>query len=338
MHGVLLVNKPPVITSHDVVAAVRKQFHIRKVGHAGTLDPFATGLLLLCLGDATKIVRYLSDCEKEYLAVMKVGEETDTQDLTGQIVRQTPVPDLSHADITRVFAQFHGDLLQTPPMYSARRVQGKRLYELARQGKTVERQAQPVHIARLTILDISLPFIRFQVVCSKGTYVRTLAHDIGKILECGAHLTELERTRIGEFRLADAYLLEHLSERKHVPGTLIPLDKSLSFFPEVILQEAESKQLMHGVQIYERITSDTIAEKRPEAETHMVRGVRFFRNVYRPGSKDSYSAGRWIVSTISTSTGLCQRNGETLVNRANNSIESQKNTKKSFFSLQLHVF
>jgi len=271
MHGVLSINKPPDITSHDVVVAVRKQFHTRKVGHAGTLDPFATGLLLLCLGDATKISRYLSNCEKEYLAVMKVGEETGTQDVTGQIVQRVPVPDFSQTDIAGVFSQFQGDIAQTPPMYSARRVQGKRLYELARQGKVVERQAQRVHIERLHILDISLPFIHFQVVCSKGTYIRTLAHDMGKTLGCGAHLTQLQRTRIGEFRLADACHLEQLSAQALAPGVLIPLDKALSFFPEAILDDAASTRLAHGVQIYERATSGSIAGKQPEPEAQLVR-------------------------------------------------------------------
>jgi tRNA pseudouridine55 synthase len=223
------------------------------------------------LGDATKIVRYLSDCEKEYRAVMKLGEETDTQDLTGHIIQQVVVPEYSQADITCIFDQFRGDIEQIPPMYSARRVQGKRLYKLARQGKTVAREAQRVHILSLDILDSPLPFIQFRVVCSKGTYIRTLAHDIGKAFGCGAHLTELERTRIGAFQLADAYRLDRLSEHISLQTTLTPLDRALAFFPEVILSEAQSQRLIHGAYIDEPLTPNTGADNQREPETQMVR-------------------------------------------------------------------
>ena len=153
MNGILLLDKPIDTTSHDVVAWVRKHFRIRRVGHAGTLDPFATGLLVLCLGQATRIVQYLVDRDKEYAAVMKLGETTDTQDCTGQIQERKEVPEFSHQDIVRTFETFTGEISQIPPMFSARRVKGKRLYELAREGKTVEREARNVTIHECELLE-----------------------------------------------------------------------------------------------------------------------------------------------------------------------------------------
>ena len=255
MNGVLLINKPPDLTSHDVVLQIRKVFHTRKVGHAGTLDPFATGLLILCLGEATKIVRYLVDCDKEYVAVMKLGETTDTQDYTGQVVEQKAVPALIQIELAQVFTCFVGEIAQTPPMYSARRVQGKRLYQLAREGKTVERQTRSVTITALEILECTPPYIRFRVICSKGTYIRVLAHDIGQTLGCGAHLVELERTRIGQFSLQEACSLEQLSSmsQDHDRGnSLLSIDQALTFFPSATLDETVAKRLAHGTRIYQR--------------------------------------------------------------------------------------
>lgn len=252
MNGILLVDKPTKMTSHDVVAYIRKHFHIKKVGHTGTLDPFATGLLILCLGKATKIAQYLVDRDKEYAAVMKLGETTDTQDCTGQVQERRTLPSLSKDTITEVFAKFTGEISQIPPMYSAKKVQGRRLYEIARTGKTVERAARNVTIHELEFIEMTLPLIRFRVVCSKGAYIRTLAHDIGKALGCGAHLTELKRTRIGQFAVSDALALEQLvkmTKETDRSQCLIPLDEALSFLPAVKINEPASTRLAHGAQI-----------------------------------------------------------------------------------------
>ncbi len=252
VNGILLVDKPADMTSHDVVAYVRKHFRIKKVGHAGTLDPFATGLLILCLGAATKIVQYLVDRDKEYLAVMKLGETTDTQDCTGDVLEHREIPSSAKEEISEVFAQFVGEIAQIPPMFSAKRVQGTRLYKLARAGKTVKRNARNVTIYELEFLDIHLPYVEFRVVCSKGTYIRTLAHDIGAVLGCGAHLTELRRTRIGQYGLHNAYSFETLVQiAKHTDKTncIFPFDQALSFLPAVTIREPALTRLVHGAKI-----------------------------------------------------------------------------------------
>ncbi len=252
MGGILLVNKPANITSHDVVVQIRKQFCTKKVGHAGTLDPFATGLLILCLDEATKIVKYFVTLDKEYVAVMKLGESTDTQDCTGKVLGKRAVPSFDKNEIAKTVASFVGNISQIPPMFSARKVQGKRLYQLARKGKTVERVAQNVRIDEFEVLEITLPYIRFRVICSKGTYIRTLAHDIGESLGCGAHLSALERTRIGQFFIKEAVSLEQLSQMAYQADKtrlLIPVDEALAFLPAIEVNEAASVLLAHGTQI-----------------------------------------------------------------------------------------
>ncbi len=252
MDGILLVDKAANMTSHDVVAHIRKHFRINKVGHAGTLDPFATGLLILCLGQATKIAQYLVGRDKEYLAVMKLGETTDTQDFTGQVLERRSGFEFSKEAIAKVCAKFRGEISQIPPMYSAKKVQGKRLYKIARAGKTVKREAQTVKIYELDVLETRLPYIRFRVVCSKGTYVRTLAHDIGAVLGCGAHLTELRRTNIGQFAVSNGVPFEELvkmTKQSVALQCLIPLDKALSFLPAVNMNESASTRLAHGSQV-----------------------------------------------------------------------------------------
>lgn len=252
MGGVLLVNKPADITSHDVVVEIRKLFRTKKVGHAGTLDPFATGLLLLCLDEATRIVEYLVNCDKEYVAVMKLGESTNTQDCTGYMLEKRAVPAFREDEISETFVRFVGDLSQIPPMFSARKIQGKRLYKLAREGKTIARGARRIRIHELEILAITLPYIRFRVVCSKGTYIRTLAHDIGEVLGCGAHLSVLERTRIGPFLLKNAVSLDELSQTVQQSDkirSLIPIDEALVFLPTIAIGETAAVLLAHGTQV-----------------------------------------------------------------------------------------
>ena len=253
MNGVLLLRKSAGMTSHDVVAQVRKIFQTKKVGHAGTLDPFATGLLVACLGDATRIVQYLTDGEKTYRATMKLGERTDTQDYTGEVVERRDVPPLTEDEVRRMFAQFTGEITQIPPMYSARRVRGQRLYELARAGKEVEREARPVTIYELTFTGMALPYLHFQVVCSKGTYIRTLANDLGEAFGCGAHLTELERIQSGRFLLRDAASLEELAamrgDRERLRQSLLPIEAALEEWPAVALDEAAAGRVAHGAAV-----------------------------------------------------------------------------------------
>jgi tRNA pseudouridine55 synthase len=210
--GVLLVDKAPGMTSHDVVAITRRRLQMKKVGHCGTLDPIATGLLLLTLGRGTKIQDLLMSEDKEYSGTMILGLATDTQDSAGQVIQERPVPALDEATIRAAFEKYAGDFYQMPPMVSAIKQGGVPLYKLARQGKTVEREPRLVHVYRYSIDRIALPEIDFTVVCSKGFYVRTYAHDIGDTLGCGAHLKNLRRTKSGRFSVEGAITVAELQE------------------------------------------------------------------------------------------------------------------------------
>jgi len=208
--GVLLVDKAAGMTSHDVVAIVRRRLEMKKVGHCGTLDPIATGLLLLTLGKGTKIQDLLMSEDKEYVGTMVLGISTDTQDGAGMKVSERPLPPLDEATVRTAFEKYSGDFYQTPPMVSAIKQGGVPLYKLARQGKTVEREPRLVHVYGYSITRIEPPEIDFGVVCSKGFYVRTYAHDIGEALGCGAHLKNLRRTKSGRFSVEGAITVEEL--------------------------------------------------------------------------------------------------------------------------------
>ncbi|MDE1170544.1 MAG: tRNA pseudouridine(55) synthase TruB [Verrucomicrobium sp.] len=212
LDGVLLLDKPKGPTSHDIVDRVRRKFDMKKVGHCGTLDPAATGLLMVVLGRATKIQDLLMAEDKVYAGRMKLGEATDSQDAQGVVTATAPVPALTPADIEAAFAKFSGDFYQIPPMVSAVKKDGVPLYKLARAGKTVEREPRLVHVYRHQIKTVELPFIDFEIGCSKGFYVRTYCHDIGADLGCGAHLTELIRLRSGNFALKDAVSWKEFEE------------------------------------------------------------------------------------------------------------------------------
>ena len=208
--GVLLVDKAAGMTSHDVVALVRRRLQIKKVGHCGTLDPIATGLLLLTLGRGTKIQDLLMSEDKEYAGTLTLGLTTDTQDRAGRILEERPVPPLTEETIRSAFEKFRGDFYQMPPMVSAIKQGGVPLYKLAREGKVVEREPRLVHVYSYSIGCIASPDVDFSVACSKGFYVRTYAHDIGDALGCGAHLKELRRTRSGRFLVDGAVTVEEL--------------------------------------------------------------------------------------------------------------------------------
>jgi tRNA pseudouridine55 synthase len=214
--GVLLVDKAAGMTSHDVVAIVRRRLQMKKVGHCGTLDPIATGLLLLTLGRGTKIQDLLMSEDKEYSGTMILGVTTDTQDSAGTVTQERPVPSLDEPTVRAAFEKFSGDFYQMPPMVSAIKQGGVPLYKLARQGKTVEREPRLVHVYRYSIDRLALPEIDFTVVCSKGFYVRTYAHDIGEALGCGAHLKNLRRTKSGRFKVDGAITVEELKNSEPV--------------------------------------------------------------------------------------------------------------------------
>lgn len=210
LDGVLLVDKAKGMTSHDVVAMIRRRLNIKKVGHCGTLDPLATGLLIAVIGRGTKIQDLLMAEDKEYEGTMKLGETTDSQDADGQVLETKPVPELTREQIDAAFAKYKGDFYQMPPMVSAIKKEGVPLYKLARQGKTVEREPRFVHVFGYEIKGLRLPEIDFRVTCSKGFYVRTYAADIGDDLGCGAHLKELRRTKSGRFTLEPSVTVEQL--------------------------------------------------------------------------------------------------------------------------------
>src|SRR5271163_2629646 len=209
--GVLLVDKAAGMTSHDVVALVRRRLEFKKVGHCGTLDPLATGLLIIVMGRGTKIQDLLMAEDKEYVGAMQLGIVTASQDADGEILKTHPVPELTREHIDAAFARYDGDFYQMPPMVSAIKKDGVALYKLARQGKTVEREPRFVHVFAHEIQDVRLPEIDFRVVCSKGFYVRTYAFDIGNELGCGAHLKTLRRTKSGRFTLERSITVEEIA-------------------------------------------------------------------------------------------------------------------------------
>ncbi|MDR3317589.1 MAG: tRNA pseudouridine(55) synthase TruB [Puniceicoccales bacterium] len=209
MNGILLIDKPMGWTSHDVVAKLRHKLGVRKIGHAGTLDPMATGLLILLVGNATKISQYVINQNKSYEGNLRLGQETNSYDSEGEIVATHEV-NLTESIIRECALQFLGDQLQLPPMFSAKKINGQPLYKLARKGEIIERESRSVKIYEFLIQEITLPYVAFGVGCSKGTYVRTLVHDMGQKLGCGAHLSALRRTKIGHFRLEQAAVLEDL--------------------------------------------------------------------------------------------------------------------------------
>jgi tRNA pseudouridine55 synthase len=225
LDGVLLVDKAEGMTSHDVVALIRRKLAIKKVGHCGTLDPIATGLLLLTIGRGTKVQDLLMSEDKDYAGTLTLGATTSTQDRQGEIVNVRPVPQLEENEIRAAFEKFRGDFYQLPPMVSAKKHGGVPLYKLARQGKVVEREPRFVHVYRYTIDRIASPEIDFSVVCSKGFYVRTYVNDIGEVLGCGAHLKSLRRIKSGRFDVANAISVEQIrnTEREEIVRKILSL-------------------------------------------------------------------------------------------------------------------
>ena len=246
-HGVINVYKEPGFTSHDVVAKLRGILKQKKIGHTGTLDPAACGVLPVCLGQGTRIADMLTEKKKTYEAVLLLGQETDTQDTTGEVLARCPV-NVSEEEVRRTAASFIGSQKQVPPMYSALKVEGKKLYELARAGKEVERPARDIQIDELTINWIKLPRVGMTVTCSKGTYIRTLCYDLGKALGCGGCMEKLTRTRVERFLIRDSLTLsqiETLRDENRVEEIILPIEAMFDG-PRAIANEAGNKKLING--------------------------------------------------------------------------------------------
>lgn len=246
--GFLNIYKPKGMTSHDVVARLRKILGIKQIGHTGTLDPFATGVLPICVGKATKLIEYLSD-DKEYVAVVQFGKNTDTYDLEGEIT-ETFDKIVSEQEISNALYSFEGELSQVPPIYSAIKINGKKLYDYARKGESIEIKPRNVHIYSIKLLDFdkNLQQAKIRVACSKGTYIRSIAYDLGKLLGCGGYLCALERTKAGDFCLENALNLDEVQEKDTALSYLInPLDVMNNTVHN--LSESEKDKVLHGMAI-----------------------------------------------------------------------------------------
>lgn len=274
-HGVLNVNKPEGWTSHDVVQRLRSGLGIQKVGHAGTLDPHATGVLPVLIGKGTKIAQYLLGWEKEYGAVLRLGQRTDTQDAWGRVLEESPVESLTEDRIRAVFATFQGSIQQVPPMYSAVKIGGQPLYKKARRGETVDRPAKTVVIHELEIQEMKVPEVAFRVVCSKGTYVRTLCDDIGNVLQVGGHLKWLQRRRVGPIHVDQALEIESLLgglEFSQRDGAFLGLDQALVEFPAVEVDRDDARKVIHGNAIsWDRVVNSYWETKAVPRGEQMVR-------------------------------------------------------------------
>ncbi len=252
MNGIINVLKPSEMTSHDVVSFIRKNFNMKKVGHTGTLDPNAAGVLPICIGKATRVAEYFNDFNKSYRGEVTLGSSTDTQDKYG-VTLETSEKEVSEEEIINIFSEFHGDIKQTPPMYSAIKQNGKKLYELAREGKTVERKQRDITIYNIEILkNYDNRRILFDVDCSKGTYVRTICNDIGENLGTFGHMSFLMRTKVGNFDLETAYTLdeiEQLAEDNMLDTALLPIDTPLFQYESIEFDEIRSDKLKNGIKI-----------------------------------------------------------------------------------------
>lgn len=257
MNGILIINKPKEYTSHDIVAVIRKTLGIKQVGHTGTLDPNATGVLPILIGQATKISKYLIEHDKTYLATIQLGEKKDTGDIEGKTIEKKIVSDILEIEIEKVLKSFIGKTMQTPPMYSAIKVNGKKLYEYAREGKTVKIEPREIEIynINLTSLDKKNKKITFEVSCSKGTYIRTLCEDIAKKLDTVGYMCELERTRINDFDISQAIKLEKLN-KETVKEKLLSIEEVFSDKNLIELNNKELILFLNGVKLKKILQND----------------------------------------------------------------------------------
>ena len=256
MDGIINVYKQKGMTSHDVVARLRKIFNIKKIGHTGTLDPDAGGVLPICIGKGTKLAEYLTDKDKKYRAKLILGITTDTQDLSGQVIEKKEV-NVGEEEVKSIIMSFGGDILQIPPMFSAIKINGQKLYQLARQGKTIEREKRKIRIYGIEILKIDLLHneILFDVECSKGTYIRTLCHDIGNKIGCGGCMGSLLRIKAGEFDITSSFSLEKIKEyfdNNKINDILKPLDYIFLKYKSAIAKDQSLRWVLNGCRIYEK--------------------------------------------------------------------------------------
>ena len=254
IHGVFLLDKPQGMSSNDIMQKVKRIFQANKAGHTGALDPLATGMLPICLGEATKFSQFLLDADKRYLVTAKLGERTDTSDAEGQIVETREVK-VKTPEILTALEQFRGDILQVPTMFSALKHNGKPLYEYARQGITVEREARPITIFELNFIEYNAPYLTLEVHCSKGTYIRTLVDDLGEVLGCGAHVTMLRRTAVADYpteKMLDWHALQSLAEPQDLSlldALLLPMDTAVTKLPALTLNESQTQGIGFGQRI-----------------------------------------------------------------------------------------
>ncbi|SUT92111.1 MULTISPECIES: tRNA pseudouridine(55) synthase TruB [Actinobacillus] len=254
VHGVFLLDKPQGMSSNDILQKVKRLFQANKAGHTGALDPLATGMLPICLGEATKFSQFLLDSDKRYQVTAKLGERTDTSDAEGQVV-ETRAVNIGEAEIITALEQFRGDILQVPTMFSALKHNGKPLYEYARQGITVEREARPITIFELRFIEYVAPYLTLEVHCSKGTYIRTLVDDLGEVLGCGAHVTVLRRLAVANYPI-EAMMsyadLQNLSENQpleELDKYLLPLDTAVESLPKLNLTAEQTKAVGFGQRV-----------------------------------------------------------------------------------------
>jgi tRNA pseudouridine55 synthase len=248
INGILNIYKEKGYTSHDVVAKLRKILHQKKIGHTGTLDPEAEGILPICLGKGTKVSSLLTDTDKTYEATLTLGISTDTQDHTGAIIEEHKV-NVSEDEVNQAVMNFLGSYEQTPPMYSALKINGKKLYELAREGIEIERKTRTVSIYAIEILEMNLPNVKLRVKCSKGTYIRTLCYDIGKQLGCGGHMSSLLRTQVGIFDIEDSLKLQEVEDKvkdNTIDGVLYKIEDLFDVYKSITVKEAYHTQLYNG--------------------------------------------------------------------------------------------
>jgi len=243
--GIIVIDKPAGCSSSKVVQTVKKALGVKRAGHTGTLDPFATGVLPVCVNEATKAIQFLSEDEKEYEGVLVLGTATDTFDVTGKIVATSDMPDITFNELQQVVAEFTGVIKQVPPPFAAVKFKGKPLYYWARRGVFIEKEAREVTIKELTVEKAASPEVSFKVVCSKGTYVRSLVHDIGQRIGCGAYLKELRRLRSGPFTIEQAVAVEAVEDKY-----LLPISDALGYLPGVEVDEPQAREVQQGRELF----------------------------------------------------------------------------------------
>ncbi len=253
MDGIIVVNKPENFTSHDIVNVIRKELNIKKVGHTGTLDPLATGVLPILICEGTKLSKYLINHDKEYIATIKLGEKTDTGDITGNVLKTEKVNEYSPMQITSVLKSFEGKQEQVPPMYSAIKVEGKKLYEYARKGQVVDVKPRLIEIYEVELLNFDKKTIKFRVKCSKGTYIRSLCEDIAKKLGTIGTMQELQRTQVGEFKIENSIELEEIDKNK-IQERIVTIEQFFNKSDKIVLDERIITHFLNGVKITKQIS------------------------------------------------------------------------------------